>query len=95
MSKYLEQLLTEIMRAEGLEQPERAAHAAVGALMRVQVLPAVEVERFEADARVYELRGQGVTAPQIAARMVCSSRYVFKAVRRHSKRRRAALRDTA
>lgn len=92
---YLEKLLTEVMRAEGVENPEPAAIAAVRGLMRVQVLPLAEVERFELDARVYELRGQGLTPAVLVARLGCSRTYVFTAVRRHAKRRRAGLRRTA
>lgn len=92
MSHYLQDLLAEVFRAEGSLDPDRTAARALEALQRVEVLPAAEVERFERDARVYELRGQGLRPSQLVDRFGISRGQVFKMIRRHGQRRRAVLR---
>lgn len=92
MSKYLEELVTEIFRAEGLEQPERAARLALAALVRIEVLPMAEVQRFEGDAKIYHLRGQGLGPAVLAARLGCSKVHIFRVTRRHLKHLRAVMR---
>lgn len=92
MSHFLQDLLAEVFRAEGTPDPERVAKRAVEALMRVEVMSAAAVERFEVDARIYDLRGSGVAPCQLVVRFGLSRGQVFKVVRRHGQRRRAVLR---
>jgi len=92
MTHYLQDLLSEVFRAEGTPDPEQVAERALAALMRVEVLPATEVDRFERDARIYELRGQGLGPAVLAARLNVHRCHITKVVRRHSRRRRAILR---
>ena len=95
MPTYLQQLLADVFRAQGMPDPEKAAKLAERTLLRAvgEVQPILE--RFERDAHIYNLRGQRLTATVIGQRVgLCRSK-VFQAIRRHIDRRRAALREVS
>ena len=50
---------------------------------------------WEQDARILELRGQGLACTLIGFRLRISRRTVFEAIRRHQAARRGALQQTA
>lgn len=95
MSSFLHQLLVDVFRAQGMADADRAAKVAVDTLMKVEVLPEAEVQRFELDARIYHLRGQRLTAVVISERVGQTERQVYRAIRRHIAKRRAALKQSA
>jgi hypothetical protein len=93
MTSYLETLLSETFAACG-EDPKRAqrmASAAVKTLQAVELVPAKSLERFEQDAKIYRLRGLKVRQPELIERLGINPRTIYKALLRHAKYRRAAL----
>ena len=83
---YLETLLADVM---GITEAQ--AKKAVEVLMRVEVVSHSAVERFERDAKLYRLRGEGLGCTTLAMRFTMSRTQVFDAIRSHAKRRRAVL----
>lgn len=94
MTSHLARLLADHYATAGMDRDEalRLAEATIGTLVAAEALQAGHVEAWERDARIYELRGQGLAASVIGLRVSLSRARVFDAVRRHGKRRRAALR---
>ena len=91
---YAQQLLVECFSAGGMD-PETAAKAAEIAMATCVAAGIVALDRldtWEREARIYHLRGQRVTAVVVSIRLQVSLRSVFEATKRHTKRRRAALR---
>jgi hypothetical protein len=91
---YAIQLLANILIQQG-EPAERAlavAEAAIFAQVAAGLITVRTIEGVDRDAKVYELRGKGLTAEVIGVRMVMARSKVFEAIRRHSRRRRAVLR---
>jgi len=84
---YLEDLLMDAI--SGITPAQ--ARQALEVLQRVEVITHASVERFERDAKLYQLRGSGLGCTILAARFSMPRECVFRAIREHAKRRRAVL----
>jgi hypothetical protein len=88
-----QQLISDCLVAQG----EDRAKADRTAAFVMQVLPAAgivrqsDLEAFELDAKIYKLRGSRLTAMVISERVGRGRTYIFDAIRRHAKARRAVL----
>ena len=94
MTHYFQTLLADCFAASGIdrETAEKAAKIAVHVDDATERVTQDRSNSWEMDARILELRGQGLTCVAIALRLSICKRLVFKAVRRHQRARRAALR---
>ena len=94
---YARQLLVEILLAQGMGEAE--ATKVVGLIVDRQLacdmMPAEHLDTWERGARAYHLRGQRLTVEVISARVCLGRSQVFEAIKRHEKRRRAALRQAS
>jgi hypothetical protein len=93
MTDFFENLLAETFREEG-EEPTRAAKLAKMAWATVKasgmVRPSV-MDGFELDAKIYKLRGMGLSEPVIRERLGVKEQRIYEALRRYLKRRRGML----
>lgn len=82
---YAEDLLTQCLTVQGT--PEAEARKIVRRILEVgvevEIFPVATIDRWEMSARIYHLRGSRMIASVIAARMGCTERMVFKAIRQH------------
>lgn len=97
MSSFAQQLLTDILQAQGADEPtaRRFAQAVLVAEVAAELLSVAKLDAWERDARIYHLRGQRVKCVDLASRFTMNRATVFAAIRRHQARRRAALRTVA
>lgn len=94
---FAETLLAECFSAQGLDRAkaEKAAACALQVLPAAGLIKHEALEAFERDAHIYKLRGMRITAVAISERLGISRAGVFRAIRSHTQRRRAALRMVA
>lgn len=91
--RYAQQFLVDCLVAQGTDP--KVAEAAVLSIWALEVAAEInplKPDAWDRDARIYDLRGQRLTSPVLAVRFRLHPVQVFKIVRRHGKRRRAALR---
>jgi len=94
---YARQLLTECFAAGGMDiaTATRAADLALTTCVAAGLVAEERLDVWEREARVYHLRGQRLTVEVISARVCLGRSQVFEAIKRHQKRRRAALRQAS
>ena len=93
--KLTEAFLTNCLQQKTALDAAVAAEACAVFLEVSRIMNLITAERIasvERDARVLQLAGQGVPRATIAVRMSCQRNAVFKAIRRHQRARRDALR---
>jgi hypothetical protein len=91
--RHLKKFLTERYIAEGVE-PERATRLAaqtVRVLADAEVIAPGRADSWERDAQIYQMRGQGVPCAAIQSCFSVSRSRVYDAIKRHGRRRRAAI----
>jgi len=91
--QHLKKLLAEKYISGGVE-PERAtqlAAQAIRVLIAVEAIAPARAESWERDAQIYHLRGQGVSCATIQSCYSTSRSWVYDAIKRHGKRRKAAI----
>jgi hypothetical protein len=91
--RHLKKLLTERYIAGGIE-PERAMQLAaqtVRVLADAEVIAPGRADSWERDAQIYQMRGQGVPCATIQSCFSVSRSRVYDAIKRHGRRRRAAI----
>lgn len=93
MTSYLETLLIDCMKAQGLDvaTAERAAAVVVRVEVAAGVVSQSSLDLWERDARLYHLRGQGIGCTVLGTRFAMSRAQVFERIKSHAKRRRNAL----
>jgi hypothetical protein len=98
MPSFAQQLISDCLVAQGDDRTKADKVAAF--VMRV--LPAAglvkqaEIEAFESDATIYNLRGKTLDGKPLTVRVIsqrcgCCPRSVFKAIRRHTRIRHEVL----
>jgi hypothetical protein len=90
MSEYLVELFSQVMNVD-----HKKAQQILDVLEKVELVDREAIERWERGAAVYKLRGDGLSAPIIAARFCMARSKVFLAIKDHARRRRAALQFVA
>ena len=88
-------LLAELFMGRGVEPllAQALARLALDAAVAAELVPPARAESWEREAQVYSMRGQGVALRDIQEGFCMSRSQIYSAVRRHGKRRRAALRQ--
>jgi hypothetical protein len=91
--KNVSALLAEAYIEAGMEPMDaaRQARAAVEVLAAAEALPPDRLEAWERDAAAYGLKGAGVPMDVIRGRLGLGRSAAYKAIERHLRRRRAAL----
>lgn len=95
MTGFLEKLIADTFNADKHMPEQEALHLAklaIETLEAVQVAPVEAVQRFEVEAKIYHLRGQGMRPCDLMIRFALKRTAIFEIIRRHGRRRRAALR---
>jgi hypothetical protein len=95
--RHLKKLLTERYIAGGVE-PERAVQLAaqtVRLLSDAEVIAPGRADSWERDAQIYHMRDQGVPCAAIQSSFSVSRSRVYDAIKRHGRRRRAAIASSA
>lgn len=73
------------------ESSASAADSLIAFELAGGLLAQAALDHWERDAHIYHLRSQGLTSTVIGVRVTLARSKVFEAIRRHTKRRRAAL----
>lgn len=90
---YAKQLLSECFAAGGMsiEAACQAAELVLSTCVAAGIVSEVRLESWETEAKIHDLRGKRVTAVNVATRLGVDRATVFRAVKNHQRRRRAAL----
>lgn len=91
--KHLVDLLATALTARGWpsDATQRLAREVLDVALAAGVVSRSSLDQWERDAQIYHLRSHGLSAAVIGVRINLRRSQVFEAVRRHTKRRRAAL----
>lgn len=95
MTSFANQLLTDCLIAQGMD-PQRAAKTVSVVLETAVAAEIVErktLDLWERDAMIYHRRGIGARPSDLETGFQMSRCSIFLIIRRHAKRRRAALRQ--
>ncbi len=93
----LETLIIEGYRLSGMEEDVARATAKTTLMLlhAVGIIHSDLLDRFERDAKIYRLKGEGVRTVDLAIRFSLSREAVHRMYRRHMRARRAALKSVA
>lgn len=94
MGTFANKLLTDCFTAQGMD-PAMAAHVASSFMetaLAAEIIERHTLELWERDAMIYHRRGVGSRPSELTVGFTMSRAAIFRIIRRHSKRRRAALR---
>lgn len=94
MGTFATKLLTDCFTAQGMD-PAMAAHVVscfMETALAAEIIEQHTLDLWERDAMIYHRRGVGTLSSALTVGFTMSRATIFRIIRRHSKRRRAALR---